>query len=312
MAFLNLPKRNNIGVLLLLGFIWGTSFILIKRGLVHLSPIQVASLRVGTGGLVLFPLAIYIYKRIEKRYLPKLLLSGLIGTFIPGILFSNAGTRINSAASGSLNALTPIFTLLIGAILYHTKVTWLQISGVLIGFSGAVVLAATKGGWVNIFNINAYALFVVLASLLYGINIHLTKRWFATLEPTMVSVGTTCQVGFLGLAYLTSDSSFWQLLSHAEPINIAQWFNFYNDADKGVYYSIACIIFLGATATGFANLLFMKLIKESSPVFASSTTYIIPVFAVLWGVFDQEKLGLSHFCGMAAILVGVLLVNKSQ
>lgn len=297
MSILNLPERNNIGVVLLLGFIWGTSFILIKKGLLFLSPFEVACLRVATGGIVLWPVAFTVFKDIEKKYLPKLLISGLLGTLLPGTLFAIAGTQLNSAASGSLNALTPVFTLLIGVVLYRTQVKWLQIVGVIFGFLGAVVLAASKGGWQNLLEINSFALLVVLATLMYGINIHITKRWFATIDPKIVSVGTTCQVGIIGLIYLVSNGHFRSLITSGslEALN-SVWF----------------IMLLGAFSTGFANLLFMKLIKESSPVFASSTTYIIPIFSVLWGLLDHEVLAFSHYCGMVAILAGVLMVNKSQ
>ena len=117
------------------------------------------------------------------------------------------------------------------------------------------------------------------------------------LDPKIVSVGTTCQVGLIGLIYLAFNSHFIGIVQQAEPEAL---------------HSILYVVLLGAFSTGFANLLFMKLIRDSSPVFASSTTYLIPVFAILWGIYDNEVLAYTHYFGMAAILGGVLLVNKAQ
>ena len=103
----------------LLALIWGSSFILMKEGLTQLSPYQVAALRMLFAGLVLLPFAFKALKKIPKEKMGLVLLSGIIGNFIPAFLFCIAETKIDSALAGILNSLTPLFTILVGVFFFQ-------------------------------------------------------------------------------------------------------------------------------------------------------------------------------------------------
>lgn len=256
---------------------------------------EVASIRIVSGGLFILPFTFLYWKELDKKLLPKLLVCGLVGTFIPGFLFSTAGTRLNSAASGSLNALTPVFTILLGILLYKNKLSLLQIVGIIIGFGGAIVLAARKEGLDSVFDINEYAFLVVLATLCYAINIHLTKRWFSNVDPKFVSTFSLAQIAVLALIVLLSQEHFRGLVLAPKPEEVK---------------SILSAFVLGFVGTGFATKVFMVLIKRANPVFSSSVTYLIPVFAIFWGLYDGEPFTFNLLFGIIAVMTGVLLVNR--
>jgi drug/metabolite transporter (DMT)-like permease len=283
-------------MLILLGLIWGSSFILIKKGLRVLTPLELASIRVVSGGFFLAPFAWVYWKELDKKLLPKLFLCGCIGTLIPGILFAFAGQKLNSAASGSLNALTPVFTLLIGVLIYSRKLHPVQVIGITIGFLGAILLASRNYGFSALFDLNSYALLVVVATILYGVNIHLTKHWFAHLDPKFVSSFTITQIAILALLYLLCQTHFYSVIAQG---------------DKIILESLGSVILLGLLSTGFASILFMRLIKHTSAVFSSSVTYLIPVFAIAWGLWDGEPFTANLLFGVLAVFIGIILVNRS-
>jgi len=150
-------------ILMLLAFVWGSSFILMKTGLKSFSSNQVAAIRVLMASLVLLPISIKNLKFLKRKDLKSLLFTGFIGTFIPAFLFTKAQTRIDSSLAGMLNSLTPVFAMIVGMLLFKVKTGWKQASGLIIGLLGAVWLISLGNG-TSIKNINTYALFIVLAS----------------------------------------------------------------------------------------------------------------------------------------------------
>lgn len=288
-------NKNYTAVVLLivLSLIWGTSFILIKLGLKTFAPDEVGALRVTAAALFLLPLAIPRLKELKPGDSYKLLLSGLMGIFFPAFLFAWAQTHLNSSLAGILNTLSPLWTMIIGALFYSQRFRGFAIIGIVISFLGTIMLALSRSGGA-ITGFNSYALLIVVACALYGANLNWIKFKIAGLGSLTITSVSILFIGPLGAAYLFFFTDFTTKLT----------------TQPGAWTAFGYIVFLALMSTAVANMLFVKLLRISSPLFASSVTYIMPIVAVMWGVIDHEKLLPGHFIGMAAILGGVYLANK--
>ena len=287
-------KLFPIIILAFLSLVWGSSFILIKKGLIAFDPLQVGTIRMMFASLVLFPFAIKNISAHFKKNWKKFLAIGLLGNFIPAILFAYAETGITSSLAGILNALTPMFTLIIGAAFFAAKINKWQSVGLLIGLGGSIALSfINSDGGLGSFN--HYAAIVIVATLCYGININLLKAWFPTLNSLTLTSLAMFSLGPIAVIYLLS-TDFISIV-----IN--------NDA---ALTSLFYLFLLGAVGTSFALVLFNKIIQMTTPVFASTVTYLIPIAAVMWGLIDNEALYLIHFVGMVMIISGVYIVNKNK
>ena len=151
-----------IFLLIILALIWGTSFILMKRGLVVFSPDEVGAIRVSAACLVLLPFAFSSLKELPAKQYWKPFISGMMGIFIPAFLFATAQTRMESSIAGILNSLTPLFTLIIGVILFNQKFKILAAVGFLLSLAGTVMLILARSGG-ELGSVNYYALLVVVA-----------------------------------------------------------------------------------------------------------------------------------------------------
>lgn len=289
-------NRNGASALLLitLTIIWGTSFILMKKGLRAFSPGEVGAIRVVSASLFLLPFALTKLKELQLPHYWKLLTSGLLGIFFPAFLFATAQTNMDSAITGILNSLTPIFTLIIGAMLFHQHFKARSIIGILIGLSGTILLILSGTGR-QIGGINSYALFVIAACICYGSNVNFIKFKITDLKSLTITSVSLLLIGPLAIIYLLSLTPFTSRFSGQQ---------------EGVWEAFGYIVLLGLMSTSVATFLFNRLIKISTPLFASSITYLIPLVAVIWGILDGEKLVAGHLAGMAAIIGGVYLANK--
>jgi len=282
-------------LLLTLAFIWGSSFILIKKGLVGLAPDEVGSLRIVAASLFLLPSAIRRLKWVEKKRMPFLLFAGLLGSLIPAFLFAVAQTQLESAITGVLNGLVPIFTILIAWLVLGQKQTRKVYLGVIIGFLGTAILI-TAGEGNSFSGINAYALLVVLATICYASNLNLIKQKLNDLHAVTVTSVSLLLVGPLAAIYLFGFTNF---LTHVQ-------------SGRATLTSTFYICLLGILGTSIALIIFNKVLQMKDALFASSVTYIIPVFAVMWGVLDGERLYLMHYVGMLAVGLGVYIANTHR
>lgn len=289
-------KIQAIILLAVLALVWGTSFILIKRGLTFFTPIEVGFTRIGVAAVALLPIAIYHLRKVSPNQWWKFLASGLLGNLVPAILFAFAGSKLNSAVSGALNGLTPLFTLIVGLLFYQSKIKYAHWLGISIGLVGAVVLAARKNGIEGLLEINAFALFAVLATVCYAFNVYLLKFWLGTYKPIVISSLAIVFSGLPGVFFLFSNKH-WVFTAFSNPLAI--------EAAIG-------LIILGVVGTALTLICFNYLVQITSPLFASSVTYLIPVVAMLWGILDREPIGYSHFIGIGLIISGVLLVNRKS
>ena len=277
--------------LILLALIWGSSFILIKKGLVGLNPFQLGSLRMIFAAVFLVIIGFKSIASIPLHQWKYIAVTALFGTFIPAYLFAIAQTEIDSSVSSILNSLTPLNTLILGALVFGLQFKRSQIMGVIIGLIGSALLIL-NGAIHHPEQNYYYAILVVIASICYATNVNLIKKYLSDLTPLSISTGNFL-VLFIPACVILYCSGFFDII-HVEKVQ----------------HSMIFIIILGIVGTGIANILFFKLIQMSSPVFATSVTYLIPVVAFFWGLLDNEMLTPVQFVGAFIILIGVYLSSK--
>ncbi|MGB2761491.1 MAG: EamA family transporter [Maribacter stanieri] len=280
--------------LITLSFIWGSSFILIKRSLVGYTPLQVGGLRIVFASTLLFIIGFRSLKTLSKTDWKWIGIAGLCSSFFPPFFFALAQTEISSGITSILNSVAPLFTTLVGIALFGLMMKGRQVLGVLIGLFGTVVLIAA--GMENNVNQNYwYSLFIIFAALGYAFNINIIKKYLSHLSPLAVTTASFGVAFFPALIILMYTGVFQQFV-HNSAMHQAVWY-------------IMALAFLG---TALANILFNKLIKLSSPVFAASVTYLIPLVAVLFGFLDGENISFIQLLGGLIILFGVWLVNRKK
>ena len=280
-------------ILILLAIVWGSSFILMKRGLDAYSSGEVAALRISIAFLFLAPLHITHSKIDLKKYLPGLLLMGVFGNLIPAFLFTLAETQISSSLTGMLNALTPLFTILVGLWWLNVKPASKQVVGIIVGFISAIFLMAFETGG-DKFKNAAYSFVVLVATLCYAVSINGIRKYLGTLNPVTATVWAFTFTGPLALIYLLGFSDFWQHLANSPK----------------AWSSLGYISILAVVGTSLSVILYNVLIKRAGAVFASSCTYLIPIVAVFWGIFDGEPVNPMQIASIVAIILSVYLINR--
>ncbi len=277
--------------LMVLALVWGSSFILIKKGLIGLTALQLGSLRIIFAAVFLLLIGFKSLSKIPMYKWKYIALTSLFGTFIPAYLFAIAQTEIDSSVSSILNSLTPLNTLILGALVFGLQFKKNQIFGILIGLIGSALLILN--GAIHHPEQNYYYAFLVLiASICYAVNVNLIKKYLHDLSPLSITTGNF-MVLFVPAFIILFFSGFFEVVH-----------------DLKVQESVLFIMVLGVVGTGIANILFFKLIQMSSPVFATSVTYLIPVVAFCWGLLDNEMLTPVQFFGAFIILIGVYLSAK--
>jgi len=280
--------------LIVLSLIWGSSFILMKKALIGLTPIQVGALRIIITAVFLLLIGFNRVVKIERRHWTYLTLNAWLGSFFPVFLFAFALQNIDSSIASILNALTPLNTLLFGAMVFGFAFKRRQLIGVLIGFFGTAMLIL-EGAQIHPENEYLYMGFVIIASVVYAFNVNLIKKYLHDLDALSITVGIFAILivpAFLVLWF----SGFFQSVE----INSVT-------SSSLVYVSILAVI-----GTGIATIMFNRLIQLSTPVFSSSVTYLIPVVAITWGILDGEKISFLQFFSGLVILLGVYLANKAK
>ncbi len=273
--------------------IWGSAFLLIKKGLTFYSPAQVAGFRIFIGFITLLPLSISMIRKnkFTKQQWKGFMFVGFCGSLIPAFLFALAQTNINSSTAGILSALTPVFTLIISFFAFKQYFTRNSIIGLVLGFSGTVSLVfLTKAGTIDFSNF--YGLLILGATFCYALNANFIKFNLQTTEAMHIACLSLSITGPLtGIYLLTTD--FVEISLQPE-----------------AFYSLGAITILGLTSTAAGLVLFNHLIKHTTPLFANSVTYMMPLVALLWGALDNEPLNYFHFIGMIFIITGIFLINK--
>jgi len=280
--------------LAILSLIWGSSFILIKKGLVGLSSFQVASLRIIFAAIVIF---IYSYNsllKIPKKSWKWILITAYTGTFFPVYLISYGQTEIESGLASIITTITPINTLIVGIIFFGLVYTKKQLLGLLIGLIGAILLiyeASEADINVNIY----YSFFIYMTTVGYAASVNLIKNYLTDISPEAVTAGIFISISPPALLVL--------FLSDFSSLNLE---------DTEVLNSIIFVFILGVFGSAIAQTLFNKFVKIASPLFAAAVTYTMPIIAIFWAILDGETLTIMQFFATAIILIGVYMVNKKK
>jgi len=279
-------------VLLLLAFIWGSSFILMKKGLIAYSHNEVATLRLVISFVCLSPLIIRNFKSIERKYWKYLFIVGLFGNGIPAFLFTKAETGISSSLAGMLNSLVPLFTIILGIIVFKIKTNKLKFIGVFIGLIGAVLLLSSKG--LNIKNSEiTFGIYVVLATICYAISVNAIKKYLQDVSALIVSSFAFLFIGPPLIIYLFTTDFIPTTINNP-------------NAGSALFY----IAILSVFGTALSLILFNLLVKHTTAIFASTVTYLIPIFAIFWGIVDGETINFIQLLGIVVILLGIFFVNR--
>ena len=284
-------KQIKWAYLLVLSLIWGSSFILIKRGLVGLTAVQVGSFRIIFAAIFLLVIGFKSLRKISRRQWKFVAITSFFGTFTPAFLFAIAETEVDSSIVAILNSLTPLNTLVLGIIAFGIQFQKRQVIGVFVGLVGCLLLVL-NGAAAHPGQNYYYVVLVVIATLCYAINVNLIKKYLSDLNSLSITTGNFAVLLVPALIILSTTD-----ISKTIHMDITQ-------------HSIFFVMILGVLGTGIANVLFFKLIQMSSPVFATSVTYLIPIVAFFWGLLDSEMLTPIQFFGAFIILIGVYLSAK--
>lgn len=284
-------KNTAWGLFVLLALIWGSSFIIMKRGLLSFTPVQVGAIRIVYASAFTSLIGFRTFKYFRKADLVPLLIVGWLGNGFPYLLFPLAVSKVDSSIVGIINSLVPLFTLIIGFIWFRFKPGWQQILGIIIGFTGAFFLVRPSGP-ITLSGDLGFALFAVLATVFYAISINTINsklKHLNSLAITNLSLATSALPMLIFLLCTDFTTRLATMPYAAE--------------------SMGYLAILGIVGSSLAIIIFNYLIKISSPIFSSSVTYAIPIIAILWGWFDGETIGPKHFVGVGCILAGIYLVN---
>jgi drug/metabolite transporter (DMT)-like permease len=281
--------------LVILSLIWGSSFILIKKSLLGLTPFQLGALRTIITGIFLFSVGFKTLKYIELNQWKWLALSGFLGSFFPAFFFAIAETEIDSSVVSILNSLTPLNTLLVGLAIFKIGSTKRQMVGVIIGFIGTALLIL-KGADLNPNQNYLFAGFVIISTIMYAANVNIIKSRLHSIKPLAIATGNYVTI-FIPAVIVLMFSGFFNQATFGAP-NFAM--------------SMVFITTLSFFGTALAKVMFNKLIQISTPVFAFSVTYVMPIIALIWGVLDGESFTWMQGFATLIILVGVYLSHRPK
>lgn len=286
------PSLLSWGILILLGLVWGSSYLLIKKSLIAFTPIQVACLRLSISAIAFFPVFLWQFKSMDWSKLKYLIIVGVTGSGLPAILFSTAQTEISSSIAGVLSSLSPLFTLVIGILFFGAAAIWTKITGILVGLLGAISLIVF-GQNVGIEGNMWYGILILVGCVCYAISSNTVKAHLQEMSSIKISSAAFFIVGFPCLIYLLTTNVLEVIQTH----------------EHG-WTSLGSVTLLAMAGTVMATILFFKLVQVTNPVFASLVSYLIPIIAILLGAFDGESITILHLLGMALILLGVYLTNR--
>ncbi len=290
-----LQKDNKWVYLIILSLIWGSSFILIKKALIGLSPLQLGSLRIIISGTILFFAGFKSLRNLSKNTIKWLVLSGFLGTFFPAFLFAYAETEIDSSIASILNSIVPINTIILGFVAFKIFSSRRQIIGVIVGFIGTVLLIV-NGATINPDQNYWYAVLVIIATIMYALSVNIIKRHLQNVPAITIAVGNFVAIIIPAVIALIYSGFFNSEVIQAPELPMSLFY----------------ILLLSLFGTAIAKVFFNKLVQISTPVFASSVTYLMPVVAVIWGLLDGEGFGFWQIIATLIILLGVYLANAKK
>jgi drug/metabolite transporter (DMT)-like permease len=272
--------------LTVLGAIWGASFLFMRVAAKDFGAFALVEVRLALGALVLFPFLWRARAQFTAAQLLRLAGIGVINSAIPFVLFAWAAQRAPAGVGAITNAMAVVFTALVAAVFYDERINLRRAIGLLTGFVGVAVLASGKTAGGSVWHA---ALAGTFAALLYGFGGNLVRRHLGGLPTSAVAAATLLSASLL-LAPLAIMN--WP----ATPIPAASWLS---------------AILLGVLCTGFAFVLYYRLIQRIGAPRASTVTYLVPLFGVMWAwLLLKEPLTLSMAIAGGLILGGVALSQQ--
>ena len=277
--------RRDLGLLLLLSAIWGSSFLFIKLGVDELEPAVVVLGRTVVGTLVLLPL---LYGRgglgMLRGHARTIVALGALNNALPFWLLGFANTRIDSGLSAVIQAAAPVFTVVLASWIDRSqRVHGVRLLGVGVGFLGVVLLVGLQEGSELV-----GALAVIGTAACYAVSVLIAGRTVRALPPLQVSIGQLAAG-----AVIVAPFALAQLPDEAPSTG-----------------AIAAVVALGALGSGVAYLLYFAIIARAGASRAILVTYLVPAFALAYGaVFLDEKVTVAALVGLALILGGTALAT---
>ncbi len=278
--------------LIVLAIVWGSSFILIKKSLIGLTPVQLGALRTFIAGVFILLIGFKSLKKIKKHHWKYIIVSSLLGTLFPAFFFAYAITGIDSSVASILNSMTSLNALIIGTLFFGVVFKRIQLAGVLIGLVGTTLLIFESSS-LNPSQNYWFAIFVLIASLGYAFNVNIIKKYLSDISAMSITAGHFALL-IIPVFLLLIFSGFFTSVEYTSDIKT----------------SLIYLIILSVIGTGLAKVMFNKLIQISSPVFSTSVAYLIPVVAIIWGFIDGEKVSYLQLIAGMVILLGIYIVNK--
>lgn len=289
-------------LLIFLSLVWGSSYVLIKIGLEgeggveRIPAVQLGALRMSLAALVLLPFAFINRKALNKQNLIFVLLAGIFGNGLPAFLYAYAETHLNSIITGMLNAMVPVFTILIAALVFGFKIKLQHIIGIIVGLVGAFLIIANRILDISFTSKDILPILIVtFATTCYAISLNVIKYKLVELKPIAITALSFFFVGIPSLLFLIFSTFFTETI-YVKDFEVA-------------FTAVAALAIIG---TALAVLLFNYVIKLSTPVFASSVTYFIPVTVMILGVLYGEPLHFLQIAGIATLILGVIIINKTK
>lgn len=286
------PKTKDWILLLILGAIWGASFLVIKKAVQVYEPQQMTFLRMTIATIIYFPFALYYWKQIDWTKWKAFVIVALCGSGIPNWFFAIAETKISSGVAGVLNAMVPLFTLILGVLIFKQKVTWTKTIGILTGLAGATFLILYNRQFQDQNTAILPALLCLAAGIMYAINSNTIGAYLKGVHPIAVGAASFTLTGVFYLAGGVWTGAFPKALL---------WSNI---------HGTLMVVYLAVLGTVLASILYVRLVQRTNPIFATSVAYLFPVFSLFFGILDQEPMHWGHFAGLGVILFGLYLSRK--
>ncbi|MBQ0768253.1 MAG: DMT family transporter [Bizionia sp.] len=286
--------ENRWLLLIIIALTWGSSFILIKKSLLVFTPYEIGAIRVGVSGLIMAVIGIPALRKMNKYTLFWVAMAGFFGNFLPMFLFPLAQTKVSSSLAGILDSLVPVFVLVLGFLFFGIRSKWIQVLGAVIGFLGAAILMFFSESSTSNSQLG-YALLVVLATACYGLSALIIKEKLQHVPSLKLSGGVFTVWMIPSFIILVGSGIFTR-------------FQITPETTEAMGY-LGILTVLG---TAVAMILYYKLIQNTSPVFASTVTYLLPIVAVIWGLLDGEKFSIWYVFGGLLILAGIYLIREQK
>lgn len=281
-------------LLVLLSIIWGSSYMLMKRGLEGFTYVEVGLMRSALAGIVLLPFALYHIRSIKKQHIKPLFISIAIGTLIPNLLFAKSQAHIGGGMTGILNALSPLFIIIIGAVLFKDKTHKTQWYGILIGLLGCIVMLyfsqkmGSEYDWM-------YSGLVLITAFMGALNVQIIHHYLTDIKPIALASVTLSVASILSASYLMLKTPVWEHLQQPK--------------GQVAFIYIAILAIVGSA---IALILFNYLLSISNAVFSSSITYLMPIVSIFWGILDNEPFIWAHAVGIILIFTGIYVSNLKK